>query len=157
MTRGLVVLLAGCVGCASGQVHVAQSHVARRLDELREDRHIRVSATNGARVRLSLAREVLADQNVLGESPLRLDVGTLIEGCTLRTPLQMLDEDGIRAALDGRPCPLADTQFLTVGREPHGGRGSQLSGWVYVLVVIGGLAALAVVGLGVCLRAGGRC
>jgi hypothetical protein len=157
MKRWLVVWLAGCVGCAGGQVHVAQSHIARRLDELREDRHIRVSATSGARVRLSLAREVLADQNVLGESPLRLDVGTLIEGCALRMPLEMLDEDGVRAALEGRPCPLADTQFLTVGREPHGGGRRHLSGWVYVLVVIGGLAALSVVGLGVCLRDGGRC
>ncbi len=157
MNRWWVVLLAGSVGCASGQVHVAQSHVARRLDELREDQHIRVSATNGARVRLSLAREVLADQNVLGESPLRLDVGTLIEGCSLRTPLQMLDEDGVRAALDGRPCPLADTQFLTVGRESSGGRRNLLSGWVYALVVIGGVVALSLVALGVCLRDGGRC
>lgn len=153
--RRCVALLAGIVGCATGQIHVPQADVAQRLDELREQRKIRAVATNGQSVRLALSQTVLIDQNLIDESPLRGSLAELIAGCVAPPDARL---DGYALQLEGQPCPLAHAQFLTLGREALETPRRRLGGVIAFWLVF---AAVAVVGgvvtLGFCLAGDDRC
>ncbi len=140
LARLTAAVLAGLLGCATGQVHVPQADVARRLDELRARGRIRAVATNDTRVRIALTRMATIDQNVIDQSPRRAPVSELIAGCVLPVDSQ---RDGYRLELEGPPCLLANAQFLTLGDEPREPKSRRLGGHVLLWVVIVGVSLVA--------------